>query len=330
VAWRLGAAPPRIVLDVDASVIDAHSEKEGAAPTWKRSFGFHPVLGFVAGSREAPAALLRPGNAGSNTAADHAAVLAECLRQLPAETLAQATAAEAPETARIVARADSAGATHGFVQACRQMGVRFSVGLPIDERLRQALLALPRNAWRPALDADDGPRQGAWVAELDAAWAAGWPAGSRIICRKERPHPGAQLSFSDADGHRFQLVLTDRPEPDLAALERDHRARGDAENRVRAAKDCGLRNLPLRAFRHNEVWLELVMMALDLLAWTQALCLDGSLAAAEPKTLRYRLLHMAGRITRHGRRQTLHLPRRWPWRTALLDAWLRLAALPAP
>ena len=334
-AWRLGAQPERIVLDLDGTLVDSHSDKEQAAATYKRGYGFHPMLGFLAESREAPAALLRPGNAGSNTAADKAAVLAECLRQLPPAVLAGATADDAPEEARIVARADAAGATHHFLDTCRDLGVRFSVGLAIDEPLRQAILALPAEAWRPALKAEGSPASGeprerSWVAELDPDLAAGWPEGSRIICRKERPHPGAQLSFSDADGHRFQLLLTDRPQPDIAWLERDHRARGDAENRVRAAKDCGLTNLPFRAFRHNEVWLELVGLALDLLAWTQALCLDGKLRSAEPKALRYRLLHVAARLTRSGRRQTLHLPRRWPWRHALIDAWARLAALPAP
>jgi hypothetical protein len=335
VAWRLGAAPERIVLDIDGTLVDAHSDKEHAEPTWKRGYGFHPMLGFVAASREAPAALLRPGNAGSNTAADKVCVLAECLRQLPAEVLAAATAENAAEERRIVARTDSAGATHAFLSTCRELGVRFSVGLPIDEPLREAILALPDEAWQPALAAagrrvaDDKPER-SWVTELDGDLAAGWPEGSRLICRKERPHPGAQLSFTDADGHRFQLVLTDRPHADIAWLERDHRARGDAENRVRAAKDCGLTNLPFRAYALNEVWLELVGLALDLMAWTQALCLHGKLKTAEPKALRYRLLHVAGRITRSGRRQTLHLPRRWRWRQALIDAWARLDALPAP
>lgn len=141
--------------------------------------------------------------------------------------------------------------------------------------------------------------------------------------RKERPHPGAQLSFTDADGHRFQLVLTDRL-GDPRALEREHRARGDAENRVRAAKACGLQNLPFRAFARNELWLELVICALDLVAWTQALVPDGALATAEPKTLRYRLLHTAGQLTRHARRLTLHLPAAGPWSRDLV------AALPTP
>jgi len=328
-AWALGAAPGRIVIDVDASLVDAHSEKEGAAATWKRGYGFHPMLAFCEGSREALGAILRPGNAGSNTAIDQLCVVAEALRQLPAAIVAGATAEDAAEDDRIVVRTDSAGASHVFLNDVRELGLRFSVGFPIDEPLRATILALPASAWRPALGRDDSDRDGAWVAELDTDQIpAGWPVGARLIVRRERPHPGAQLSFTDADGHRFQVVICDR-QGDPRALERDHRARGDAENRVRNAKDCGLRNLPFHAFDRNEVWLELVLIALDLLAWTQALLLDGALASAEPKTLRYRLLHVAGRITQHGRLLTLHIPRRWPWRDALLNAARRLTALPA-
>ncbi|MDP9256016.1 MAG: IS1380 family transposase [Actinomycetota bacterium] len=329
-AWALGAAPHSVTIDVDASLVTSHSEKEGAAATYKRGFGFHPMLAFIAETREAVAGILRPGNAGANTAADKVCVVAEALRQLPAAHLARATSADAAEAERIVVRCDAAGATHELVEACRELALRFSVGFPISEPLREAVLTLKSWRWRHALDAHGSPRDGAWVAELPrSAIPAGWPEGSRLIVRKERPHPGAQLAFSDVDGHRFQLVLTDRL-GDARELERDHRARGDAENRVRAAKDCGMRNLPFHAFAHNEVWLELVLMALDLIAWTQALLLDGALATAEPKTLRYRLLHIAGQITRHARRTRLHIPTAWPWATSLLGAARRLDALPAP
>ena len=329
-AWELGAAPARLVIDIDATLVGSHSEKEGAAATWKRGFGFHPMLGFLAESREALGGILRPGNAGSNTAADKACIVAEALRQIPAERLAAATAHDASEACRIVVRCDSAGATHGLVDTCRQLGLRFSVGFALDASLRESVLALKPWRWRRALTSDDELREGGWVAELPTAqMPAGWPAGSRLLVRRERPHPGAQLSFTDSDGHRFQLVLTDQ-QGDARILERDHRARGDAENRVRNAKDCGLRNLPFKAFADNEVWLELVLCAVDLIAWTQALLLDGALKTAEPKTLRYRILHVAGRLTRHGRRQTLHLPAAWPWRDQILALARRLDALPAP
>jgi hypothetical protein len=326
-AWRLGAAPERVIIDVDASLVTSYSEKEGAAPTWKGGFGFHPMLAFLAGSREALGGLLRPGNAGSNTAIDQLVVVAEALRQLPDSFLQRATAADAAEADRVVIRTDSAGAVHEFLDGVREAGARFTVGLPIDEPLRDRILTVEETAWQAALDRDEEPRDGAWVVELDPP--GGWPQGARVIVRRERPHPGAQLSFSDADGHRFQAILTDRAGA-IAELERDHRARGDAENRVRTAKACGMENLPFHAFAHNEAWLELVLIALDLVAWTERILLhDTELAAAEPKTLRYRLLHVAGRITRHGRQQTLRIPRSWPWRDALQIAARRLAELPA-
>lgn len=329
-AWALGAAPRSVTIDVDASLVASHSEKEGAAATYKRGFGFHPMLGFIAETREAVAGILRPGNAGANTALDKICVVSEAVRQLPEPLVARAMSADASEAERIVVRCDAAGATHELLDGCRAMGLRFSVGFPIAETLREQVLALKPWRWRRAIEADGSPRDGAWVAELPrSAIPAGWPEGSRLIVRKERPHPGAQLNFTDHDGHRFQLVLTDRA-GDARALERDHRARGDAENRVRAAKQCGMRNLPFHAFSHNEVWLELVLMALDLIAWTQALLLDGALATAEPKTLRYRLLHVAGQITRHARRTRLHIPAAWPWAASLLGAARRLDALPAP
>lgn len=201
------------------------------------------MLGFCHETREALAGVLRPGNAGANTALDKLAVVAEALRQIPADRLAEATRESASEDDRIVVRCDSAGATHELLDGCREMRLRYSVGFAIDEALRDAILSLKAWRWRRAIDTDDAPREGAWVAELPASGIpSGWPIGSRLIVRRERPHPGAQLRFSDHDGHRFQLVLTDRT-GDARALEREHRARGDAENRVRAAKDCGMRNL---------------------------------------------------------------------------------------
>jgi DDE family transposase len=191
--------------------------------------------------------------------------------------------------------------------------------------VREAILAVPEKRWQPALGQDGEERPGAWVAELDLDLSA-WPSGAR----RERPHPGAQLSFTDQDGHRFQVFLTDQPERDVLALEARHRARARAEDRIRCAKDTGLRNLPFGEFAPNAVWLELVLIAQDLLAWGQLLLLDGELVRCEPKRLRYRLLHVAGRLTRSGRRTLLHLPAGWRWAGPLVTAFRRLSALPAP
>jgi hypothetical protein len=218
----------------------------------------------------------------------------------------------------VLVRADSAGATPTFVNHLRQRGIRFSISLPADERVRAAVLAVDQAAWQPAIDPDGTPRPGAEVAALPTLDLGGWPAGTRAICRREDPHPGAQLSFTDADGHRFQVFITDQPDPDLAVVERRHRQHAHIEDRIRCAKATGLRNLPFDLWRRNQVWLELVLLAQDRTCWSQVLLLDGDLKLAEPKTLRYRRWHVAARIVRHARRVIVRLQRTWPWPADLL------------
>jgi hypothetical protein len=319
--WDLLARPREFTIDVDATLIGAHSEKEGAAGTFKGGFGFHPLLAFLDGSRESLAAILRPGNAGANTAADHITVVDAALEQIPQEIV---------EDARIVVRTDSAGATHEFLDYLHEARIGYLCGYDLTDGVRGAILDLPENAWVAALRQDGSERDGAQVAELtDRLDLAAWPEGSRVIVRRERPHPGAQLSFTDHDGHRFLATLTDQA-GDPAEVECRHRARANAEDRVRCAKQTGLDNLPFREFALNEVWLELSLIASDLTVWTQALTLDGELAVCEPKTLRYRLLHAAGRLAFHARRATLRIQATWPWATELAAAFARLAALPPP
>ena len=153
--------------------------------------------------------------------------------------------------------------------------------------------------------------------------------GSRLIVRRERPHPGAQLSFTDHDGYRFQAILTDQTDTDIAVLERRHRQRAQVEDPIRDDKDTGLSKFPFKQFALNQVWLEIVLLAHDLIVWTQALLLDGELAKAEPKRLRYRLLHVAGRLAFSGRRAKLHLQHAWPWANELLAAFTKLKTLTA-
>jgi hypothetical protein len=319
-AWNAGARPQRIVIDIDATLITSHSDKDGAAGTFRGGFGFHPLLASLDETREALAAVLRPGNAGANTASDHLRVL-----DLALEQLGQVDAAGA-----IVVRTDSAAATHQFTDELREAHITFVMGYDLTEPVRAAILTLPEAAWAPAIGQDGSPREGAWVAEITDRLDVGtWPDGTRVIVRRERPHPGAQLSFTDHDGHRFVATLTDL-DGDPVELERLHRARASAEDRIRAAKQTGLENLPFRDFDHNAIWLELSLIAQDLTAWTQHLALDGELARCEPKTLRYRLLHTAGRLAFHARRATLRLQRTWPWAHQLAAAFARLAALPPP
>ena len=322
-AWELGARPQRIVIDVDATLVRAHTEKEGAEVNFKGGFGFHPLLAYLDDSREALAGRLRPGNAAAHGAADQIDVLVEALEQLPLDVVADL------ET-RIVLRADSAGSALALCQAARDAKINYLVGFDLTKQVRRAILSLPEARWRPALRQDGSERDGAQVAEItDRLEFYDWPDGSRVIVRRERPHPGAQLTFTDLDGHRFQATLTDL-DGDAVELERLHRGRANAEDRVRAAKQTGLDNLPFREFDLNAVWLELSLIAQDLSVWTQTLCLEGELATCEPKTLRYRLLHTAGRLAFHARRATLRLQATWPWAGQLAAAFGRLHALPPP
>ena len=317
--WEQTGGPARVILDIDGTLLTAHSDKEAAAGTYKGGFGFHPLLCYESETEEALAGLLRPGNAGFNTASDHIVLLERGLAQLPAEAIGPG----------LLVRADRAGATHAFLDHVAERGLRFSVGLDLTEPVREAILALPERAWQAAAAQDGEERAGAWVAELPLELSA-WPPGTRAICRRERPHPGAQLRFTDENGYRFQVFLTNQQGKRIARLEQLHRARAACEDRIRCGKQTGLRNLPFRSFQANAAWLELVLIGQDLLVWTQRLLLsDTTLARCEPKRLRYRLLHVAARLTRHARRLVLHLPRTWPWRHELLGAFERLRALPA-
>jgi hypothetical protein len=214
-------------------------------------------LAYAEETREALAGMLRPGNAGPNNACDQAAVLDQARAQIPSQCI---------ENIDILVRMDSAGATHELADYCRDAGMRFSVGYDLTETVRSAIPEIPEDAWVPAPDQDDTERDNGEVAEItDRLELSSWPGGSRVLDRRERPHPGAQLSFTDHDGYRFRAILTDQPEGDIAVLERRHRQRARVEDRIRDDKDTGLAKLPFREFQLNEVWLEIVLLAHDLI-----------------------------------------------------------------
>jgi hypothetical protein len=305
-----------------------HSEKELAAKTWKKSFGYHPLLCFLDATGEALAGLLRPGNAGSNTAADHIEVLDQALAQIP-------------DVHRygndILVRCDSAGASHDFldhIRGLREDGVRsfFSVGAAITEPIRAAIVACVD--WLPAIDADRELRDGAEIAEIThLVNLAAYPDGTRMIVRRERPHPGAQLSlFDTVEGMRHQVFITDSPRShcSLQLLELRHRGHSRVEDRIRTGKDSGFGRFPSRLFAINAAWLQLALVGIDLLAWTRTLLLDGEHAIAEPKRLRYRLLHVAARVVRTARRTYVRIAHQWPWARDLVAAYARLDTLPRP
>lgn len=338
-AWAAGAAPDHngwLHLDVDATITIDHSDnKENAAATWKKTFGYHPLLVFLdrpdIAAGEALAGLLRPGNAGSNTAADHITVLGWALDSLPPSCRPDP---ESTDTPQVLIRSDSAGATHAFAAACRESGVGFSFGAPIDAAVRDAAETLNTlGAWHPAITTDGDIRPGAWVAEATGLLdMAKWPKGTRMILRKERPHPGAQLRFTDSDGHRITGFITDTPvgvvAGQLAGLELRHRQHARVEDRIRQAKATGLRNLPFNSFDSNAAWLEIIMAATDLVAWTKLIGFaeDPDLARCEIDTFRYRVLHVAARITRSGRRTRLAIDMTWRWAKAIAAAWRRIRA----
>jgi hypothetical protein len=318
-----GADGGLVTVDIDATIVTACSEKEQAAATWKKTFGFHPLTAFADhgsdGTGEPLAIVLRPGNAGSNTAADHIEAARLALAQLPHHL-----------RRRVLIRTDSGGGTHEFLNWLTRPGRRlhYSVGFTITDDIAQAILKIPARAWTPAYDASGQVRDGAWVAELTGLLnLSSWPEGMRVIARKERPHPGAQLRFTDLDGHRFTCFATDARRGQLPDLELRHRRRARCEDRIRAAKDTGLRNLPLHGYAQNQIWCEIVALASELLAWTQLLALTGQARRWEPKRLRLRLFAVAGRIVRGGRRLWLRLARRWPWATQITAALTRLQAL---
>ena len=374
VAWagieaRHGALPGVRVADkvlegvtclrLDASVVPCHSDKEGAEPNFK-GFGLHPLGCWCDNTAEPLAATLRPGSAGSNTTADHLEVLSAAITALPPKF-----------HRRLMVTCDGAGASHGLIERLDTLAARpghqliYSVGWELGERERTALHRVPEHTWQIAIDprgeirerrdkdacADRGcGHRRCWVEEAHITELTGllregpagdqldgWPATMRIFARRERPHPGAQLSLFEAeDGWRFSLWVTNLPttargwRANLAYIDAAHRVHARVEDCVRTGKDTGIGKFPSTSFALNQAWLAASLAAATLLAWLRLLALDSDLAKAEPKTLRYRILHAAARLTRSGRRRHLKIAATWPWAQAIVTAWQRITALPQP
>ncbi|OIQ70396.1 transposase DDE domain protein [mine drainage metagenome] len=275
------------------------------------------------GTGEPLAIKLRPGNAGSNTAADHIEVLRAALAQLPGHR---------PGTRpgrKVLVRIDGAGSTHKVIEWLTGQRLSYSVGFTLPDNTPDLLKLIPATVWAPALDAHDAVRDGAWVAELTHLMdLSSWPAGMRVIVRKERPHPGAQLRFEDVDGMRITAFATNTTRGQLADLELRHRRRARCEDRIRLAKDTGLRNLPLSSFAANRIWCAIVALAAEITAWMQMLALhDHDARRWEPKALRFRLFAIPATLARSGRRVRLHLAARSPFAALILTGLDRLGAL---
>jgi hypothetical protein len=368
VAARHGALPGVRLADkvldgvtcirLDATVTAAHSDKEWAEGNFK-GYGHHPLLAVCDNTGGEPLAwMLRRGSAGSNTAADHLALLDAAIAALPPGF-----------RRRLMVTADGAGASHGLVARLDALAGRrgyeltYSVGWVLGERERAALRLVPEQAWQIAIDSRGEVRERradeacadsccahrrCWVEEAHVAELTsllregpagdqldGWPKAMRVFARRERPHPGAQLTLFEAeDGWRYSLWATNRPAATRgwlgqnAYLDAAHRVHARVEDAIRTGKQAGLGHFPSFDFGVNAVWLTAAMTGQILLAWLRLLALDGELAKAEPKTLRYRVLHAAARLARGGRKRRLKIQATWPWAQAITTAWQRIDALP--
>jgi hypothetical protein len=330
-----------LVIDLDATLITARSDKEGAAPTFKMGYGFHPLGAWCANTAESLAMLLRPGNAGSNTFADHAAVLTAAIRQIPARM-----------RSRLLVRVDGAGASHELIThllslVTSRRRVLFTCGWMITGADEQAIGLLPASAWQAAVDQDGAVQHDKHVAEVThlLSRAAGWPAGLRWIVRRTRPSRRQArnlTAFERATGWRYSIIVTNIPAAGgiggvpgshhAQFIDVLHRQHAVVEDGVRAAKSMGLRNLPSKTWQVNCGWVLAASLAADLAAWCRLLGLYDcdDLKDAEPDTLRYRLLSLPARLIRHARARVLKISRTWPWKEAFLACWQRLCALPAP
>jgi hypothetical protein len=336
VAWGLaGADAPDheidaqhpVVIDLDATLVTAHSDKESAAKTWKKGYGFHPLCAFldhgIDGTGEPLGIRLRAGNAGSNTAADHIAVTKQALAQLPTHRPGVRPGK------RVLVRTDGAGASYAFMNYLHAQRVSYSIGYTLPTDTAELLKKIPESVWTPAYNADGEVRDGAWVAELTGLLdLAGWPQGMRVITRKERPHPGAQLRITDIDGLRVTAFATNAVRGQLPDLELRHRRRARCEDRIRNTKDTGLRALPLHDFAQNQIWCAVLALAGDIVAWMQMLALSGTDARKwEPKRLRMRLYSVPAALARSGRSTRLHLADKAPWAHLVENAITRLRNL---
>jgi hypothetical protein len=330
-----------LVIDMDATLVTASSDKQGAAPTWKKGYGFHPLGAWLANTRECLAMLLRPGNAGSNTFTDHKEVLTAAIRQIPARF-----------RKRLLIRVDGAGASHDLIGHLLSMSsarrtVLFTCGWMITAADEDAIGQVPAGAWQPGTRQDGGAEDDKDVVEITGLMtrAGNWPEGLRWIARRVKPsrrHLRNLTDYEKKTGWKYSITCTNIPEGGIAGVPGSHHPQYiDTVHRqhavvetggVRTAKAMGLRNLPSKSWQVNSGWVITANIAADLAAWTRLLghCDDGELREADPDTLRYRIWHIPARLACHARQRILKISPDWPWKQAFLTCWQRLCALPAP
>lgn len=276
--------------------------------------------------------MLRPGGATANNATDQLTVIDQAIASLPAQWQAGHHDGDDPDDVvrRLVVRADTAGGTCKVTRGLAARNVVFSVGMRTSDLAAAIIADIDETLWVPAVDMNGEPREGAEVAEVPELVPSWAPPGTRAIVRRERPHPGASLRLWDYNGLRHQVTLTNDPAGDPVKLEAHHRAHAQVENRIKNLKDTGLSRLPFSNYNANRTWIELVLLATVPLAALQTLIDDPELAVAEPRRLRYTLLHIAARVVRRSRRTHVRLDRTWPWTAVLVIVHRQLDAMPAP
>ncbi|WP_440100970.1 IS1380 family transposase [Glutamicibacter mishrai] len=315
---RLATPADPLIIDIDASLVHVHSEKEFSAGTYKGGYGFSPMIamadyGKTNGTGEVLAVHLRPGNRGANSAKSHIEVLNQALAQLPDDFYDERGNLRGE---KILVRTDSAGSSREFLHYLDSLGIQFSTSysLPvIKERFIRWIDE--KKYWEPALSAGGDQRDDAWV--IDASKVIelkDYPAGTRIYLRAEPLHPGAKATLFDTDGNRVTAFLTNSPRFNVAFLDARHRAGGRCENRIKTLKSTGLGKLPYWSFAANQAWAGLAMFALNLVSWLQLAALPGGHEASvwDVKRWRYRLFSMAGKVVSGGRQRRLLIPEKAP------------------
>ncbi len=330
--WRRSQAAKGkdpVVLDIDASLVEIHSEnKEQAAPTYKGGYGFHPMFCFADATGETLSALLRPGNAGANTVADHVSVLDAAIAQLPGDIAAGHRAGDGRKLVEqeVVVRADSAGCTEDFLKACRERHVGFYVSARSNAQITAAIFDAIgiEEVWLPALAQNGEEKDGAAVAELTSLIEdRKLPSGTRLIVRREPLHPGAQRSLFPSLDYRYWGFYTDQ-DGDPRDLDVTMRAHAHVEQHISRLKDSGLCRFPFTSFEDNATWLMVVALAADLVRWFQLLCLQGAWRDAKPKALRWGIFYAPGRLVHSARRRIVRIIENWPTTDVLLGAYRRV------
>jgi hypothetical protein len=332
------AGRPVLVLRIDATLIEAASGKIQAAGHYKGGYGYHPMGGWCSNTGEALAVMLRPGNAGSFTGADQVAVLTASFAQVPARWRRD-----------VLVTIDGAGASHEVIDHLHGLNthrmhgrrgrrVEYSIGWPLDERTMGAIGRLPKTAWTPALTAAGKVDQDAQVAELTGLLRPGgalpdelegWPADLRVIARRTKRPEGKPAKLGEDVDFEYGAFATNTQAGQLQWLDARHRTQAHVEDGVKQTKACGARMLPSKNYQRNQAWLQLAALAQALTCWLRLIALDGDLAKASIKTLRYRVYSAPARLVHRSRYRILKVPPGWAWSTDVAAAWDRLTALAA-